>query len=290
MDHAAAQPLTEPSELAAPGLPEPQHRVVFDRDGVRIHTFTAPDAFLGNSTHIIETEQALVVIDGQFVVPYATAFRAYADALGKPIERLYLSHGHVDHFFGIGAAFTDVEVHAASGTINVLRSTGEAMRAERATQYGPLVPDHIVVPQHAVGPGVDTVDGVKYEFDVISGAECDTQLLITLPDLGVAVAQDLIYSGAHLYVTPDTLRWTEVLHGLLESASSLFLAGHGPVADKAEVQRNIDYLAVARQAFSAVRGPQEFKAAMLAAYPARTGAALLDIYVPRLYGQAPPVR
>jgi glyoxylase-like metal-dependent hydrolase (beta-lactamase superfamily II) len=264
-------------------LPQLQHRVVLDRDGVCVHTFTAPEAFLANSTHIIETENALVLVDGQFVVPYATAFRRYADGLGKPIERLYLSHAHVDHFFGVGAAFADVDVAAAAGTVEVLREHGEAMRAERAVQYGPLVPDQIVVPRHTVGPGVDSIDGVKYEIDVISGAECDTQLLITLPDQGVTIAQDLIYSGAHLYVTPDTLRWTEVLHGLLDSPSSVFLAGHGPVADKAEVQRNIDYLAVARQKFADAAGPQEFKAAMLAAYPARTGAALLDIYLPRLY-------
>jgi glyoxylase-like metal-dependent hydrolase (beta-lactamase superfamily II) len=269
-----------------PELPELAHQVVLDRDGVRIHTLTAPDAFLGNSTHIIETEQSLVLVDGQFVVPYAKAFRRYADALGKPIERLFLSHAHVDHFFGLGAAFTDVEVYATAGTVEMVREHGEQMRAERAEQYGPLIPEHVVVPQHTVGPGVDAVDGVKYEIDVVSGAESDSQLVLTLPDLGVTIAQDLIYSGAHLYVSPDTLRWTEVLHGFLQSASSVFLAGHGPVADRAEVQRNIDYLAVARQAFAAVAGPEEFKTAMLAAYPARKGAALLDIYPPRLYGRA----
>jgi glyoxylase-like metal-dependent hydrolase (beta-lactamase superfamily II) len=264
-------------------LPALHHSAVLDRDGVRVHTLTAPDAFLANSTHIIETEHALVLVDGQFVVPYATAFRQYADSLGKPIERLYLSHAHVDHFFGIGAAFTDVEVYAPAATIDVLREQGEAMRAERAAQYGPLVPGQVVVPRHVVGPGIDAVDGVKYEIEVVSGAECDTQLLITLPDLGVTIAQDLIYSGAHLYVTADTLHWAEVLHGLLGLSSSVFLAGHGPVADKAEVQRNIDYLATARQAYATATGPEQFKATMIAAYPGRTGTAILDIYVPRLF-------
>jgi len=267
-------------------LPALQHTTVLDRDGVRIHTLTAPEAFLANSTHIVETEHALVLVDGQFVVPYATAFRRYADSLGKPIERLYLSHAHVDHFFGVGAAFNDVPVYAAAATIDVLREQGEAMRAEHAAQYGPLVPDHIVVPGHAVALGIDAVDGVKYEIDVISGAECETQLLITLPDLGVVIAQDLIYSAAHLYITADTQRWTEVLHNLLGLGSSLFLAGHGPVADKAEVQRNIDYLAVARKVYTSAAGPEQFKAAMLAAYPGRTGAAIFDIYLPRLYGSA----
>jgi glyoxylase-like metal-dependent hydrolase (beta-lactamase superfamily II) len=266
-------------------LPAAQEPVILNHDGVRIHTFTSPDAFLANSTHIIETENALVLIDGQFVVPYATAFRQYADSLGKPIERLYLSHAHVDHFFGLGAAFTDVEVFAAAGTIDVLRDNGEAMRAERAAQYGPLVPDRVVIPGHIVTSGIDAVDGVKYEIDVVAAAECDTQLLITLPDLGVTIAQDLIYSGAHLYVTADTLHWGDALRGLLRQSSPHFLAGHGPAADRTEVQRNIDYLDTARQAFATAAGPEQYKAAMLAAYPKRGGAAILDIYVPRLYEQ-----
>jgi hypothetical protein len=269
-----------------PPLPPARHEVVFDRDGLRIHTFTAPEAFLANSTHIIETTNSLVLIDAQFVVPYAREFRRYADGLGKPIERVYLSHGHVDHFFGLGAAFADVPVHAATETIALLQNSGEAMRAERARQYGPLVPDRVVIPRHSVAPGVETIDGVKYEIDVVADAECAAQLLLTLPDFAVTVAQDLIYSAAHVYLVPDSRNWISVLHGLAESASEVFLAGHGPVADKAEVGRTIDYLTFAQKTFAGTTDPEKFKAAMLAAYPDRTGAVLLDICVPRLYGQA----
>jgi glyoxylase-like metal-dependent hydrolase (beta-lactamase superfamily II) len=269
-----------------PPLPPPTHQVVLDRDGVRIHTFTAPEAFLANSTHVIETGNALVLVDSQFVVPYAQAFRAYADGLGKPIERVFLSHGHVDHFFGLGAAFGDVPAHAAPATIELLERAGESMRADRAKQYGPLVPDRIVLPGHGVVPGVEMIDGVKYEIEVIADAECDAQLLIALPDFGVAIVQDLVYSGAHVYVTPDTRNWVSVLGRLAESAFDVFLAGHGPVADRAEVRRNMEYLTFAQRTLAQAADPDAFKAAMLAAYPDRTGAVLLDICVPRLYGQA----
>ncbi len=276
-------------EQAAPeqaAFPQPHTEIVFDSAGVRIHTFTAPEAFLANSTHIIETPNALVVVDGQFVVPFAAAFRQYADALGKPIERVFLSHAHVDHFFGVGAAFSDVPVFAPAGTIALLTRSGEAMRADRATQYGPLVPESIVIPQHEATAGRETIDGVDYDIEIVANAECDEQLLITLPDLGVTIAQDLIYSGAHVYITPDPAAWISVLERLRNSASTVFLAGHGPVADAAEVQRNIDYLTFAHRTFTATTDPEQFKAAILAAYPQRTGAVLLDICVPRLYGAA----
>jgi len=62
---------------------------------VRIHTFVSSFAYgnIANATHIIETKNQLVLVDGQFLVPYARAFRSYADSLGKPIERLYLLTG-----------------------------------------------------------------------------------------------------------------------------------------------------------------------------------------------------
>ncbi len=266
-----------------PALPQARHEVVLDRDGVRVHTFTAPPEFLANSTHIIETEHCLVLVDGQFVVPYATEFRAYADSLGKPIERLFLSHGHVDHFFGIGAAFTDVPVAAPASTIALLREQGEQMRAQRAAQYGPLVPARIVVPQHQVEPGPFVIDGVNYLAETVHNAECDEQLVLRLPDLAVTIVQDLVYSGAHLYLTRDVDNWVAVLHRLAGSDSELFLAGHGPVADLAEVEANIEYLHCAQRTLAGTTDPGRYKQEILAAYPDRTGAAILDIYLPRLY-------
>lgn len=263
-------------------LPEPTSAVI-ERDGLRVHTFTAPVGFLANSTHVLETDRSLVVIDGQFVVPYATAFRRYVDALGKPIVRMFLSHAHVDHYFGIGAAFSDVPVSAAAQTIADLSRDGEAERTERAAQYGPLVPERVVIPQHIVGPGVETVDGVKYEIDVVTAAESDAQLLITLPDHGITVAQDLVYSGTHVYVTRTADRTISVLNTLVESASEVFLAGHGPVADKAELHRNIEYLTYALQHLADSDDAGRYKAALLAAFPDRTCPELLDIFIPRLF-------
>ena len=279
--------MSEQPEGGQQQLPPPVIETVFDNGDVKIHSFTSPDFLLGNTTHVIETADALILVDGQFVVPFAMQFRGFANSLNKPIERLYLSHAHVDHFFGIGAAFDDVDVYADAETIAVLANSGEAMRQERAAVYGPMVADKVVVPQHEVSPGTETVSGLSVVAEVIHGAECASALLLTLPDIGVTVAQDLIYSGAHVYVVRDPSGWIKSLESLAASPSEVFLAGHGPVADKAEVAANIEYLTKATDTVASGASPEEFKAAMLAAYPNRTGAAILDIYIPRLYGLEP---
>jgi len=66
-----SEPTGAGGTATVPALLPARPPVVRDHGGVRLHTFTAPDEFLANSTHIVETEHALVLVDGQFVAPYA---------------------------------------------------------------------------------------------------------------------------------------------------------------------------------------------------------------------------
>ncbi len=147
-------------------LPAPITLIAHSAGDVRIHTFVS--AFTGdniaNATHIIESKNQLVLIDGQFLAPYARQFRAYADSLGKPIARLYVSHRHPDHWFGLGTAFGDIALHALPETIRFIQEHGEDSRQDHLAKMGDLAPEKIVVPTHIARPGEETIDGVRYVF------------------------------------------------------------------------------------------------------------------------------
>jgi glyoxylase-like metal-dependent hydrolase (beta-lactamase superfamily II) len=261
--------------------------VVKQAGPVRLHTFISSftDGNIANATHIIEGANSLVLVDGQFLAPYARQFRSYADGLGKPIERLYLSHRHPDHWFGLGAAFTDTEVHALPETIAFLKDHGADSRADH-WKMGEYAADQVVVPQGVAAPGEDSIDGVAYVFDRVTDTEIDSLLTIRLPELGVHITQDLIYSGTHLYLTQDIGHWIEVLDEMLLSEYDLFLPGHGLPADKNEVARNVEYLSAARQAIAGGLTGDAFKTFMLQSYPGRKCPGIFDIYLPRLFGGA----
>jgi glyoxylase-like metal-dependent hydrolase (beta-lactamase superfamily II) len=265
-------------------LPEPKIMVPFENENVKIHTFVSSEPFISNATHIIETKNSLVIIDGQFVVPYAMQFRAYADSLNKPIARVYLSHDHPDHFFGLGAAFADCEIYALPETIKFLKEYGEAIRSQSAQAYGPLVTEKLAIPQHEITEGTETIDGLKYEYVIHKHTETEYHLSIKLPEINIFIVQDLIYSGAHVYITKDLDNWMNQLRSFIDSDYGLFLAGHGEPADKKEIQNNIDYLQKAKELLADNPKPEDFKKALLDAFPNRTGAAVFDIYLPRLFG------
>jgi glyoxylase-like metal-dependent hydrolase (beta-lactamase superfamily II) len=261
--------------------------VVKEVGTVRLHTFISSFAGgnIANATHVIEGPSSLVLVDGQFLAPYAQQFRSYADSLGKPIERVYLSHRHPDHWFGLGAAFTDTEIYALPETVEFLKEHGEDSRSDH-WKMGDFAPDAAPVAQGVASPGEESIDGVTYVFDRVTNTEIDSLLTIRLPDLGVHIVQDLVYSGTHLYLTQDMGHWIEVLDEILLSDSDLFLPGHGLPADKNEVARNMEYLSAARQAVADGLAGDAFKAFLLQRYPDRKCPSIFDIYMPRLFGGA----
>lgn len=267
----------------AHSMPEAKTSIVAQKGAVRVHAFLAPPELLGNATYIVEGPEELVLIDGQLMVPYARQFRSYADSLGKKINRLYLSHDHADHFFGLGAGFDDLDIYALPESIRYIEEEGEALRAHSAEIYGDAVPKSLVVPRKIAQAGTVVIDSVTWEIVSFSEAETGEQLAFKLPDLGIYIVQDLIYSGSHLYITRYFDHWIDILKGFLESEYELFLPGHGGPADKKEIRANIEYLEKAREIFDTNPAPEEFKSAMLAAFPQRGGEGIIDIYLPRLF-------
>ena len=274
--------------MQAPPLSEPIKLITKRQGDVRLHTFIS--SFFGNNianaTHIIESKNKLVLVDSQFLVPYAKKFRAYADSLGKPIDRLYLSHRHPDHWFGLATAFSDVPIYALPETQSFIAEHGEDSRKDHVARLGNLAPERIFVPQKTISAGEETIDGVKYALSMVTDTEIDFHLIIKLPELRTYVVQDLIYSGTHLYLTKDIERWIGVLQEMLVSDYDLFMAGHGLPADKNEVARNIEYLAAARQAISSGLVKDAFKDFMIQRYPERRCPGIFDIYLPRLFDDA----
>ena len=253
---------------------------------VSIHTFISSfaDDNIADATHIIESRYQLILIDGQFLAHYARAFRAYADKLKKPIARLYLTHTHPDHWYGLSTAFRDVPIYALPETKAIIEKHGQESRTQHLEKLGDQAPPaELVVPTAIANLGTETLDGVQFVFSKVIDTETAFHLIIGLPQLKVAVVQDLIYSGTHLYLTKNMVHWIQILGDMLLSEYDLFLAGHGVPADKNEVARNIEYLAAANQAIANGLKNNVLKDFMLQRYPDRKCPAIFDIYLPRLF-------
>lgn len=262
--------------------------VVKDFQGVKIHSFISPYPYAANATHIIETAHELVVVDTQFLNPMAQAFRAYVDSLGKPVNRVFISHGHPDHYFGLASAFSDCKAYSLAGVNQIIAEWGPQMIKNQKPTFGDLIPDAVLVPQHSVAPSTsEVIDGLTYAYEVVEGAESEAQLLIKLPELGTVIAQDLVYSGVHIWLGMGWFeQWTAELQRLADTDGyDYILAGHGLPCTKDEIHNNIRYIQTAQRLFEDGLEQDAFKAQLLEAYPHRESPMMFDLYLGFLFGQ-----
>ncbi|MEL6179873.1 MAG: MBL fold metallo-hydrolase, partial [Myxococcota bacterium] len=234
--------------------------VIYDFGDMQLHNYNDnPDNGVGNSTYVIESENSLVLIDSQFFPDSATDFRAYADTLGKPIDRILLTHGHPDHVSGLAVAFADIPSYSSAGVI------------EEALADSGSVIDHVI-------ERTLQIDGITYTIEVRQNLEAVEQIIITLPDYGIVSLGDVFYNGWHAVMNPGFDGWIAALEEFeAMEGVNLFLAGHGPAGVASDVGLALAYLQTGRDTFANSTTADEFIAAMVEAYPDTRGPFLLAL-------------
>lgn len=253
----------------------------YERGGVNVHTYIAPEASFLVTSHIIETESSLIVVDAQLLQTFAEEVRTYTDSLGKPIDRVILSHAHPDHFLGANL-FSDVPFVS---TAAIAEQVQAYIDAGSVAGVAALVGENEVPPEvHPVSGELElgdlTVDGVTLNIENVTNAEAVDSLVIRIPDAGVVVVQDLIYNNMHFFPGVDRANWITVLEGLRTGLDGYdtVLPGHGLPTTRGELDTAIQYLTLANNAVAETGDADGVTEALQAAYPAYEGAGILQFW------------
>ena len=250
---------------------------------ITVHSYLAPQQVFANNTYILELANSLVVIDTQFLLPNAMDFRGYADSLGKPIDRVFITHEHPDHFLG-SQAFNDLDVYALAEVSAAIAAVGQAEIDEKQADFGEAIASTFVTPM-VVEPGTVEIDGVAFELQRIENAEAAVQLVVKLPDHGIVAVGDIVYSGVHLILAGSPPTWTEALESLSAESDTypIVLPGHGEITDPSVFATNIAWLAKASELMGTATTGEEFKAGLIEAFPELGMDAAMDFVTPFLF-------
>ena len=256
---------------------------VQDLDEVVVHSLTAPEQVFANSTHIIETPNSLVLIDTQFLLPFALDYRAYADSLDKPIERLLITHEHPDHFLG-SEAFSDLPIYALEEVATTIAEIGQAEVDEKQADFGEMIASIFVVPEVLDVDELE-IDGITFQFETVINAEAEIQLVTSIPEYGVISVGDIVYSGVHLILAGSPPSWIEALENLQANSDDypIVLAGHGVPGTPELYEENIAWLMTASELLGTVETFEEFKSGLVEAFPDLGMDAAIDFVLPFLF-------
>jgi glyoxylase-like metal-dependent hydrolase (beta-lactamase superfamily II) len=268
-----------------PDVPSPTGEVVVQQTrSATIHTLVSGADGVMTSTHVIEGPTALVIVDTHLLRADARALRAYADAIGKPIERVIVTHGHPDHYFGI-ESFTDVPVYATENTHRHMQQRHRAHHRGHVERVGDAVTDEVHFPTATLPEGEFVIDGVRYEISEMPNLEDIWQTVIRLPDEGVLIVQDLAGRGTHLFLGGKRFeRWAGRLRSLADDESvEHVLIGHGLPGDRSVLTECADYLDEAAVIYEQSEDADAWLAAMQTRWPDYDGLLVLQVAVQFLF-------
>ena len=112
---------------------------------VKIHSYLSPVDGLQVNTQMIEGPNAIVIFAAQLLLPYADEVASHVQTLGKPVDRIILSHAHTDHWAGLQVLterFPDARVFALDGI-------------DRAATK-------VAVPTETITEGLQRIDGAAF--------------------------------------------------------------------------------------------------------------------------------
>lgn len=240
----------------------------FATGGVTFHTYVSPAQTVHVTSHIIEFEDQLLLVDATMLPPTAQEVSGLIASTGKPVGMAVISHEHPDHWGG--ASFID------GVTFSTLPEVREGLRAEATGGDWPEPTN--VLNGNDVTVGMTEMSGVPVEFRHYTGNEAPHMLVTVLPDHKVAVVQDLVYNGVFFAPGVDRKGWIATLEEMRDDpAFDTLLVGHGLPTTRGDLDTAIAYVKVMDQIIEDAATPDDAVAALKAAYPGYTGEFLLSL-------------
>jgi glyoxylase-like metal-dependent hydrolase (beta-lactamase superfamily II) len=186
------------------------------------------------SSTLISGKRDAVLVDTFITVEQADRLVDWVAASGKNLTTIYVTHGHGDHFFGIGALldrFPNAKAVATPDVVKLMRQ--QASPDVLANFWNPLfprqIPDRLVIAEELKR---NVIDLEGHDLVVVEVGHTDTDYTTCLhgPSVGLVVAGDAAYNDVHLYLAESNAQTRREWIAALDKIESLnpraVIAGH----------------------------------------------------------------
>jgi glyoxylase-like metal-dependent hydrolase (beta-lactamase superfamily II) len=198
-----------------------------------IHQVTASDAGLAVNCYLVEGAHGVVAIDSALTITDSRALRARADALGKPLLAILLTHGHPDHYNGVTALIEGrtVPVYATAPVAKVIRDHDAAKEAQWKPVFKDEWPPRRSFPDRVAADGQRlTFDGMTFVAHELGPAEshADSYWELVGPERAAFIGDEVL-AGSHAYTNDGhTASWLANLDRLSRDLDGARIyPGHG---------------------------------------------------------------
>ena len=186
------------------------------------------------SATLIYGQRDAVLVDAFLTVAQAQALAEWVEASGKNLTTIYVTHGHGDHFFGVGALlnrFPNARAVATPGVVNVMRKQASSESVENfwKPRYPGQIPERLVIAEELKGSVID-LEGNDLVVVEVGHTDTEHTTCLHVPSIGLVVAGDAAYNGVHLYLAESNAQtrreWISALDSIEGLKPRAVIAGH----------------------------------------------------------------
>ena len=235
---------------------------------------------------LISGERDAVLVDPLMTIEQGRALADWVAATGKNLTTVYVTHGHGDHWFGLGSIrkrFPQVRAVATASVVEHMRQ--QVSPRIFATLWESRFPGLIQPDVTVAEPLSDLHIGLEgNELIVVEVGHTDTDhtTVLHVPSLGLVVAGDVAYNDVHVYLAEsdhnkrmEWIRALDVIEGLHPRA---VVAGHkraGRADDPKIIDETRTYIRDFDRIAENTRTADELYEQMLSVYPDRVNPGSL---------------
>jgi glyoxylase-like metal-dependent hydrolase (beta-lactamase superfamily II) len=155
------------------------------------------------NTWWIETPRSVIVVDVQRDLPHAREALAAVRATGKPVSALLITHGHPDHYAGIGLfkeAYPAAPVHASALTTATIRDDAYGFNALLRRMMPGDFPERVVPPDSVFADNATlSIDGVRIVTREMGKSDANSMTAFYLPATGDLFPGDIVLPRMHAF-------------------------------------------------------------------------------------------
>ena len=221
-----------------------------------------------------------MLVDAFMTVKQANALADWVAARSKNLTTIYITHGHGDHWFGVGTLlerFPNARAVATPDVVKVMRQNAlpEFLDKVWKVAFPGQIPDNLVVAEELKGNVID-LEGQELVAVELGHTDTDHTTCLNVPSIGLVVAGDAAYNDVHLYLVESNAQtrreWISALDKIESLNPRAVIASHKrPENDDKPriIEETRQYIRDFDRLVEQTRTAQELNDKMLELYPNR---------------------
>jgi glyoxylase-like metal-dependent hydrolase (beta-lactamase superfamily II) len=203
---------------------------VFVTPGIPVVTSDRPPGvretyFQAMASTLIYGKSDALLVDAFMTIEQASALADWVATKDKNLTTIYITHGHGDHWFGVGTLlerFPNASVVATPNTVKVMRQNAspEALRTAWKAAFPRQIPDNLVIARELEGNVID-LEGHELIVVELGHTDTDHTTCLHVPSIGLVVAGDAAYNDVHLYLAESNVQTRQEWIAALDKIESL---------------------------------------------------------------------